>query len=65
MLTELASTAESIGKRDKRYTQHFHEMTSNLQSIAQLDDLGRIKSSVLRSAGELEVLRRSNGPGRK
>ena len=53
MLTELASTSEAIGKRDKRYTQQFQEITSNLQTIAQLDDLGRIKGSVLRSAGEL------------
>ena len=53
ILTELATTSESIGKRDKRYTQQFQEITSNLQSIAQLDDLSRIKGSVLRSAGEL------------
>ena len=54
MLTELANTAESIGKRDRRYTQQFHEITSSLQTIAQLDDLGRIKSCVLNSAGELK-----------
>src|SRR5271165_6492479 len=54
MLFELASTAESIGKRDKQYTQQFHEITLRLQTIAQLDDLGRIKSSVLKSAGELK-----------
>src|SRR5271170_2175579 len=54
MLGELASTAESIGKRDKRYTQHFQEITSSLQKLAQLDDLGRIKSSVLSSAAELK-----------
>ncbi len=54
MLTELATTAELIGKRDKRYTQQFHEITSSLQTIAKLDDLGRIKSSVLHSAGELK-----------
>lgn len=54
MLTELANTAESIGKRDRRYTQQFHEITSSLQTIAQLDDLGRIKSCVLSSAGELK-----------
>jgi diguanylate cyclase (GGDEF)-like protein len=54
MLTELANTAESIGKRDRRYTQQFHEITSSLQTIAQLDDLGRIKSCVLSNAGELK-----------
>jgi diguanylate cyclase (GGDEF)-like protein len=54
MLTELANTAESIGKRDRRYTQQFHEISSSLQTIAQLDDLGRIKSCVLSNAGELK-----------
>jgi diguanylate cyclase (GGDEF)-like protein len=53
MLAELASTADSIGKRDKRYTEQFQGITANLQSIAQLDDLGRMKGSILRSAGEL------------
>jgi diguanylate cyclase (GGDEF)-like protein len=54
MLTELARMAETIGERDKRYTLQFHDLTSNLQTIAELDDITRIKSSVLRSAGELK-----------
>ena len=36
----------------------------SLQSIAQLDDLSRIRVSLLRSAGELRGLRGTNGPGR-
>jgi diguanylate cyclase (GGDEF)-like protein len=53
ILTELAGTAESIGKRDQRYTMQFNEITVSLQSIAQLDDLSRIRVSLLRSASEL------------
>src|SRR5271154_240815 len=47
ILAELAGTAESIGKRDQRYTRQFNEITVNLQSIAQLDDLGRMRASLL------------------
>jgi diguanylate cyclase len=54
ILTELAGTAESIGSRDQRYTRQFQEISSNLQGLAQLDDLGRIKTSLIRSAGELK-----------
>jgi len=54
MLTELARTAESIGDRDKRYTSQFHDLTANLQTIAQLDDITRLRSSVLKSAAELK-----------
>ncbi len=54
ILTELAGTAEFIGKRDRQYTRQFNEITANLQTIAQLDDLTRIRTSLLRSAGELK-----------
>jgi diguanylate cyclase (GGDEF)-like protein len=54
MLTELARTAESIGDRDKRYASQFHELTTNLQTIAHLDDITRLKGLVLQSAAELK-----------
>jgi diguanylate cyclase (GGDEF)-like protein len=54
MLAELAGTAESIGKRDQRYTRQFQDITVELQTIAQLDDLSRVKASLLRSAGEMK-----------
>jgi diguanylate cyclase (GGDEF)-like protein len=53
VLAELAGTAESIGKRDQRYTRQFNEITVNLQTIAQLDDLSRMRASLLHSAKEL------------
>jgi diguanylate cyclase (GGDEF)-like protein len=53
MLSELARTAESIGERDQRYTHRFHDLTMNLQAIAQIDDIARLKSSVLKSAADL------------
>ena len=55
ILTELAGTAESIGSRDQRYTRQFQEISTNLQGIAQLDDLSRMKTSLIRSAGELKT----------
>jgi diguanylate cyclase (GGDEF)-like protein len=54
ILTELAGTAESIGKRDQRYAQQFDEITANLRSIAKLDDISRIRVSLLCSASELK-----------
>ena len=54
VITELAGTAEFIGKRDQRYVQKFNEITAGLQSIAQLEDLSRMRTSLLRSAGELK-----------
>jgi diguanylate cyclase (GGDEF)-like protein len=53
ILTELAKTADFIGKRDHRYTRQFNEITGHLEAIAQLDDLSKVKASILHSAGEL------------
>lgn len=54
ILTELAGTAEFISKRDQRYTRQFNDITASLQSIAQLDDLGRIRASLLQNAKDLK-----------
>jgi diguanylate cyclase (GGDEF)-like protein len=54
LITELASTAETIGKRDQRYARQFADITENLQTIAQIDDLGRLRDSLLRSARALK-----------
>ncbi len=54
ILAELASTAEFFGKRDQRYTRQFAAISENLETVAQLDDLTRIRASLLHSAGELK-----------
>ncbi len=51
----MASTAESVGDRDQRYVGRLGEFTTKLQSFATLDDLGQIKTSLLKSAGELRT----------
>lgn len=53
ILSELAGTADFIGKRDHRYARQFHEISSHLESIAKLDDLSRVRSSLMHHAGEL------------
>jgi diguanylate cyclase (GGDEF)-like protein len=53
ILAELATTAEFIGKRDQRYTRQFNEISSQLETIAKLDDLSRVRSSLLQSVGEM------------
>jgi diguanylate cyclase (GGDEF)-like protein len=51
----MARTAESMGQRDKRYTDHFTEITAQLQSIADLEDLGQVRSSLVKQATELKT----------
>ncbi len=53
LLIVLARTAESIGERDQRYAVHFHALTSQLQTIANLDDLGQVRASLVKSATQL------------
>jgi len=55
LLIVLASTAESMGERDQRYAGHFTQLTTQLQTIANLDDLTQVRSSLVRRAGELKT----------
>lgn len=55
LLLVMARTAESLGHKDDRYARQLDAVTSQLESIAGLDDLTRIHSAVERSAGELKV----------
>ena len=55
LLIVLARTAESMGERDQRYAGHFSDLTNQLQTIANLDDLTQVRSSLVRRAGELKT----------
>lgn len=55
VLIVLARTAEAIGERDQRYAGHFTELTTQLQTIANLEDLTQVRSSLVRRAGELKT----------
>lgn len=54
ILIVLARTAESAADRDQRHTSQFTEFTSRLESIANLEDLTQIRSSIMQSATELK-----------
>jgi diguanylate cyclase (GGDEF)-like protein len=54
LLLTLARTAESVGERDQRYTNQFTQFTTRLKTIANLDDLTQIRTSLVQSASELK-----------
>jgi diguanylate cyclase (GGDEF)-like protein len=54
LLLVMARTAESLGQKDDRYARHLDSVTSQLESIANLEDVTRIRTSVESSARELK-----------
>ena len=55
LLIVMARTAESVGERDQRCAGQISEVTTRLKTIASLDDLSQIRSSIERSAMELKT----------
>jgi diguanylate cyclase (GGDEF)-like protein len=51
----MARTAEAVGDRDLRYSKQFTEFTSRLQTLASMDDLTKIRDSLVSSASELQA----------
>src|SRR3954468_20195178 len=45
LLIVLAKTAESVGERDHRYASRFTELTAQLHTIADLEDIGQVRTS--------------------
>jgi len=54
ILLAMTSAAESVSNRDQRCAQRFNEVTANLRSIASLEDISQIRSSIERSASHLK-----------
>jgi diguanylate cyclase (GGDEF)-like protein len=54
ILLVMAHTAESVGERDQRCAQQISDVTTQLKSIASLEDLTEIRASIERSAAELK-----------
>jgi diguanylate cyclase (GGDEF)-like protein len=54
ILIVMARTAESVGERDQRCAQQMNAVTTQLRSIANLEDLTQIRASVEKSAAELK-----------
>jgi diguanylate cyclase (GGDEF)-like protein len=55
LLILLARTAEAAAARDQRHAYRFTELTEQLQSIANLDDLTQIRTSLVQKAAELKA----------
>ena len=55
LLLVLARTAESLGERDQRYANQLHQFTSHLRSVADLEDLTQVRSSLMQTASELKT----------
>ena len=55
LMMVLANTAESVGERDHRYASQFAGFSAQLLDIADLEDITRIKASVLESAQQLKT----------
>ena len=55
LLLVLARTAEAVGERDQRCARQLHECTTRLQTVAKLEDLTAIRTSVLKTASELKT----------
>ncbi|MGA6981001.1 MAG: GGDEF domain-containing protein [Candidatus Sulfotelmatobacter sp.] len=55
LLIVLAHAAESLGERDQRYAIHFGELTAQLHTIADLEDLAEVRSSLVKHASQLKT----------
>jgi diguanylate cyclase (GGDEF)-like protein len=55
LLLMMARTAASVGERDQRCAGQISDVTKRLKTIASLEDLTEIRSSIERSAADLKV----------
>ena len=55
LMMVLARTAEAVGERDGKYNRQFSDFQSRLHAIADLEDLTKIRGSLLQSALELKT----------
>jgi diguanylate cyclase (GGDEF)-like protein len=54
LLLVMARTAESLGTKDDRYIHQLNSVTSQLETIAKLEDVTQIRTSVEESARQLK-----------
>ena len=55
ILILMARAAESVGSRDERCAQQINEVTTQLKTIANLEDLTQMRASIEKSAAELKT----------
>lgn len=54
LMLVVAQAAESVGERDLRYTSKFSSFTDQLQEIANLEDIAKLRSSLTENVTELK-----------
>lgn len=54
LLIALAKTAESVGNKDEGYASRFKTVMGRIETIADLNDLTQIRSSIVRSVTEMK-----------
>jgi diguanylate cyclase (GGDEF)-like protein len=54
LMMVLARTVDSVGERDQRYAGQFSALSTHLRSIADLDDLAKVRASLLQGVDELK-----------
>lgn len=54
LLIALAKIAESVGSRDQTYNTEFHQLTGQLEKVADLNDLTLIKTLLVKHVAELK-----------
>lgn len=55
LLIMMAGTAESLGERDQRFANQMHQFTARLRTVADLEDLTQVRSSLVATANELRT----------
>ena len=55
LMLVLARTVDSVGERDQRYAGQFSALSTHLRSIADFDDLAKVRASLLQGVDELKV----------
>jgi diguanylate cyclase len=54
IISALARAAESVSARDEKYSKEINGLSGNLRGIANLNDLGAIRRSIIESAASLK-----------
>ena len=54
LMMVLARTVESVGERDQRHASQFSALSTRLRDIADLEDVTKVRASLLRSVDELK-----------
>jgi diguanylate cyclase (GGDEF)-like protein len=55
LMIVLARTAESVGDRDQKYAKELNLLTTGLQTIANLEDITQVRSTLVKKASELKT----------